>query len=77
MEVSHIDHAGRLILTAAMLRALGIAPDEDVLVEVTRDGLLIRPKTTSLTITERIAAMNLPVSDWEGMEGEIEAGRSA
>jgi antitoxin component of MazEF toxin-antitoxin module len=72
----HIDSAGRLTLSAAVLQALGIGPDEDVITELTEDGLLIRPRE-SAPITERIAAMNLPVAAWEQMEREIEAGRSA
>ena len=76
MEVMHIDGAGRLALPTTVLQALGVEPDEDVAVELTEDGLLIRSRASE-PITERIAAMNLPVGEWEQMEQEIEAGRSA
>jgi hypothetical protein len=45
--------------------------------EVTRRGLLIRSKRSDTPITDRIAAMSLPVAEWEQMEREIEAGRLA
>jgi antitoxin component of MazEF toxin-antitoxin module len=74
MEVMHIDGAGRLALPTTVLQALGVEPDEDVVAELTEDGLLIRSRGSD-TITERIAAMNLPVGEWEQMEQEIEVVR--
>ena len=70
-----IDHAGRITLPKSALDALGVHPDEEVTLSLTDEGLVIKPKRTAATITERIAAMNLPVADWETMEPEIEAGR--
>ena len=70
-----IDHAGRITLPKSALDALGVHPDEEVTLSLTDEGLVIKPKRTAATITERIAAMNLPVADWETMEQEIEAGR--
>lgn len=72
IQTSRIDHAGRPVLPMAVLEALGIGPDEDVIMEVTKEGLLIRPKGTATSITERIAAMALPVAGWKQMEQEIE-----
>jgi hypothetical protein len=48
------------------------ALDEDLSVNgILRDlGIEVRPLAT-----QRIAAMNLPVADWDVMEKEIEAGR--
>ena len=34
----------------------------------------VKPKLTITPITKRIAEMDLPVSDWEKMEKEIEEG---
>jgi hypothetical protein len=46
-----------------------------VIVELTETGILIKAKVRPTPITDRIAAMNLPVADWDEMEKEIEAGR--
>jgi len=70
-----IDHAGRITLPKSALDALGVCPDEEVTLLLTDVGLVTKPKRAATPITERIAAMNLPVTDWETMEQEIEAGR--
>jgi bifunctional DNA-binding transcriptional regulator/antitoxin component of YhaV-PrlF toxin-antitoxin module len=77
METMRIDHEGRLILPEDVRRALGVGPDQDVVAEITAAGLLIRAIREATSITERIAAMNLPTADWEQMEREIESGRLA
>jgi len=72
-----IDSAGRITLPKKILQTLKIAPKSEVILEVTdKDELLIKPKKTSLSITKKIASMNLPVSNWLEMEQEIEAGRT-
>ena len=75
MITAHIDGAGRVTLPTTVLEALGIGPDHDVRIEVTKDGILLRPERQQLTITERIAAMNLPVREWGTMKREIKDGR--
>lgn len=70
-----IDQAGRIALPKSLLEALGLRPSEEVTLRLTDEGLLIEPKKKSGPITARIASMNLPVSDWEAMEKEIEEGR--
>lgn len=71
-----IDSAGRITLPKKILQTLRIAPKSEVILEVTdKAEILIKPKKTSLSITEKIASMNLPVSNWLEMEQEIEAGR--
>ena len=74
MVTAHIDDAGRVTLPATILEALGIGPDHGVRIEVTKDGILLRPERQQLTITERIAAMNLPAGEWGTMKREIEDG---
>ena len=69
-----IDHAGRITLPKSALDALGVCPDEEVTLLLTDGGLVIKPKRATAPITEHIAAMNLPVADWETVEQEIEAG---
>lgn len=72
-----IDQAGRITLPEPILNALG-APasgELEVVIELTEMGVIIKPKHPVAPITERIAAMGLPVADWEQMEDEIEAGR--
>ena len=59
-----------------MREALGLFSETDALVELTAKGIFIRPKLSATPITEKIANMNLPVSDWAQMEKEIEAEHS-
>ncbi len=70
-----IDRAGRITLPKQILDALGVRPEAEVVIELMETGLVIKPKHPITPITERIAAMNLPVAAWDQMEQEIEAGR--
>ena len=70
-----IDRAGRITLPKQILDALGVYPEAEVVIELMETGVVIKPKHLITPITERIAAMNLPVADWDQMEQEIEAGR--
>lgn len=72
-----IDQTGRITLPASILAALGVEPSQEieVIIELTDSGIVIKPKHSGTPITDRIAAMDLPVGDWEQMEQEIEAGR--
>ena len=70
-----IDHAGRITLPKQILDALGLPPETEVIIELTETGAVIKSRCFATPITERIAAMGLPVSDWDQMEQEIEAGR--
>jgi len=70
-----IDRAGRITLPKQILDALGVYPEAEVVIELMETGVVIKPKHPITPITERIAAMNLPVADWDQMEQEIEAGR--
>jgi bifunctional DNA-binding transcriptional regulator/antitoxin component of YhaV-PrlF toxin-antitoxin module len=77
VETTTIDRTGRIILPETVLTALGISPSQEteVVIELTETGILIKPKPPRTSITERIAAMELPVADSDEMEQEIEAGR--
>lgn len=67
-----IDNAGRITLPKKILHALKIAPYAEVILEITdRREILIKPQKIAAPITERVAAMNLPVSNWSEMEKEI------
>jgi bifunctional DNA-binding transcriptional regulator/antitoxin component of YhaV-PrlF toxin-antitoxin module len=70
-----IDQAGRIALPRQILEALGVQPETELIIELKDIGAVIKPKYPVAPITERIAAMNLPVDNWEVMEQEIEAGR--
>lgn len=51
-------------------------PKSEVILEVTdKAEILIKPKKPSLSITNKIASMSLPVANWLEMEQEIEVGR--
>jgi bifunctional DNA-binding transcriptional regulator/antitoxin component of YhaV-PrlF toxin-antitoxin module len=67
-----IDSVGRINLPKKILQTLRIAPKSEVILEVSdKEEVLIKPKKTSLSITEKIASMNLPVGNWLEMEKEI------
>ncbi len=70
-----IDQGGRITLPQQILEALGVQPEAEVVIALTETGVVLKPKYAVTPITDRLAAMNLPVSDWERMEQEIEAGR--
>ncbi len=74
-QIATIDRAGRVALPKSILDALGTQPGEKVTVRLIDGGVVIKPRPAAVSITNRIAAMNLPVADWETMEQEIEAGR--
>jgi len=59
------------------LTALGVDPSQKIeaIVELTDTGIVIKPKLSGTPITDRIAAMDMPVADWEQMEQEIKAGK--
>jgi len=73
-----VDKSGRIVLPQPILTALGVTAssesDVDVVVELTESGVILKPKQAT-PITDRIAAMALPVADWPQMEQEIEEGR--
>ena len=70
-----IDRSGCIVLPKSVLDALRIHPGEKVTMHLTGESVVIKPKRTAVPVTNRIAAMNLPVADWETMKQEIEAGR--
>lgn len=69
-----IDQKGRVAIPVPILDALGLLPEAEVVISLTNAGVLIKPKN-SAPITNRIAAMSLPVAGWEQMETESELGR--
>lgn len=77
MEQVHlrIDEGGRIKLPDTLLLRLGLQPSEAIVLEISRAGALIRSKAGESSLTERVASLNLPVSDWDQMKGEIEAER--
>ncbi len=74
-----IDHTGRITLPRRVLDVLGVPASREieVVIEVTKGGVIIKPDRSTTPITARIAAMQLPVADWSQMKQEIETGRLA
>jgi len=70
-----IDQGGRITLPQQILEALGVQPEAEVVIALTETGVVLKPKYAVTPITDRLAAMNPPVSDWEQMEQEMEVGR--
>lgn len=73
-QTAKIDKKRRIILPKKMCDVIGFLPETDVIIELTNDGLFIKPKLSATPITKRIASMELPVTDWTQMEKEIETG---
>ncbi|MFQ5605042.1 MAG: AbrB/MazE/SpoVT family DNA-binding domain-containing protein [bacterium] len=73
-QISKIDKQGRIELPDKMRKECGLLPETDVLIELKDDGIFIKPKLTTTPITQRIAEMDLPVSDWKEIEKEIAEG---
>lgn len=76
-ETVIIDQSGHIILPKQALAALGVPSSgkAEVIIELTETGVVIRPKHMVTPITDDIATMDLPVTDWDQMEQEIEVGR--
>ncbi len=70
-----VDRQGRIALPEEILDRLGVRPESEVIVEIGPNGALIKPKSAEGSLTDKIAEMNLPVSDWDQMKSEIAAGR--
>ena len=74
-EIANIDKFGRIVIPKSMRDMLGLEKSGTVFIEDRDNELIIKPvhKKSSDTI-RKIAAMNLPVEDWETMEQEITDG---
>ena len=68
-----MDSSRRITLPERILDALGITTKDEFLLEMTNAGVLIKPKRAT-PLTDRLASMNLPVSNWEQMKKEIQEG---
>lgn len=71
-KISKIDKKGRIELPKKIGDAFGFLPESDVIIEISDEGIFIKPKLTSTPINQRISQMDLPVSEWSQMEDEIE-----
>lgn len=70
-----VDKHGCIPLPSDVREALGVQPADEVTLRLVDGKLIIEAKRELGPITARIAAMDLPVSDWATMEHEIEQGR--
>jgi len=72
-----VDRSGRVVLPKSIRDRLKIGPGSEVVIEVKDKEVTLRRQEQERTtaITERIAALRLPIGDWEQMEREIEFGR--
>lgn len=68
-----MDSSRRITLPERILEVLGITTTDEMLLEITHAGVLIKPKQAT-PLTDQLATMNLPVSEWEQMKNEIEKG---
>ena len=76
LDIVKVDKQGKLTLPKHALDALGVEKEAELVMELTDSGILLTFKKSLPPLTEQIAAMNLPVSSWEQMETETEAGRT-
>ena len=72
-EIANIDKFGRILIPKKMRQRFGLHISSRVFIESRDHELVIKPmhKKTDDTV-KKIAMMDLPVDDWELMEGEIE-----
>jgi AbrB family looped-hinge helix DNA binding protein len=74
-QIATLDRSGRISLPKPVRDFLRLKPGSQVIIEVRGKEVTLRAGEGTTSITNRIAALALPVSDWEQMEREIEAGR--
>jgi AbrB family looped-hinge helix DNA binding protein len=72
-----LDKQGRLALPTDVRDALGVGPDSRLTMRVVDKKLILEATPEIGPITSRIARMDLPVSDWDTMQRQIEQGRLA
>ncbi len=71
-----LDKRGRIALPSDVQQALGVGPEDKLTLRIIDKKLVLEAMPEVGPLTRRIAAMNLPVSDWELMEHQIEQGRT-
>lgn len=76
VEIAKIDKYGRIKLPRLLRQRLRLVPDTEIKIEITNDGIIIKPGKSRTPITDAIAKMNLPVAEWEQMERESIVGRT-
>ena len=59
-----IDQSRRNTLPKCILDALDLTTKDEVLLEMTNAGVLIKPKRPT-PLTDKLASMNLPIPDWK------------
>ena len=74
-QTARLDRSGRISLPKPVRDFLRLKPGSQVIIEVRGKEVTLRAEESVTSITNRIAALALPVSDWEQMERETEAGR--
>lgn len=74
-QIARLDRSGRISLPKPVRDFLRLKPGSQVIIEVRGEEVTLRAGEDATNITNRIAALALPVGDWEQMEREIEAGR--
>jgi AbrB family looped-hinge helix DNA binding protein len=74
-QTARLDRSGRISLPKPVRDFLRLKPGSQVIIEMRGKEVMLRAEEGVTSITNRIAALALPVSDWEQMEREIEAGR--
>jgi len=74
-EIANIDKFGRILIPKKMRAVLGLHRSGRVFIESRDHELVLKPMHKKADDTvKKIAMMDLPVDDWELMEGEIEEG---
>ena len=74
-QTARLDRSGRISLPNPVRDFLRLKPGSQVIIEMRGEEVMLRAEEGVTSITNRIAALALPVGDWEQMEREIEAGR--
>ena len=74
-QTAKVDRSGRISLPKPVRELLHLRAGGHVIIELRGKEVTLRAQESAASITDRIAALELPVGDWEQMEREIEVGR--
>jgi len=74
-QTCKIDSQGKVTLPPEALTLLGLLPNMEVIMELTKTSIVLKPLSSLPPITADIANLGLPVGEWKQLAQEIEEGR--
>jgi len=74
-QTCKIDSQNRITLPPEALNLFGYLPNMEVIMELTKTSVVLKPLSSLPPITADIANLGLPVGEWKQLAQEIEEGR--